>query len=93
MIVMFCRKIDTPSDVSSKDTSGAPRSGRYASRSMTMPATPASATARTTASPNGTPSRDSATAKYGPIMSNSPWAKLMSRKMPKIMASPMAMSA
>ena len=28
MMVMFCRKIDTPSDVNSSETSGAPRSGR-----------------------------------------------------------------
>jgi hypothetical protein len=93
MIAEFWSRIETPNDVNSSDTSGAPRIGRYAKRSMITPTRPASTSARTSATPNGSPSMVSTSTKYGPIMSSSPWAKLIKRRMPKIMASPIAINA
>ena len=60
---------------------------------MMMPTIPASTTAIGTASPNGTPTSVSTSTKKGPIISSSPWAKLISRRMPKMMARPMAIRA
>ena len=53
---------------------------------------PANSAPQTIASGNGTPSFATVTVIYAPAMMNSPWARLMTPIMPKMIASPLAHS-
>ena len=71
------RKIEAPIVMMIRVTTEASRAGRTPKRSIARPTATASAIAASAASGSGTPAAARNTVAMPPIMTNSPWAKLI----------------
>ena len=71
------RKIEAPMVMMIRVTTEASRAGRTPKRSIARPTATASAIAASAASGSGTPAAATNTVAMPPIMTNSPWAKLI----------------
>ena len=87
------RKIDAPMVMMIRVTTSALRAWPTASRSSSRPTTPETATAPRIATGIGAPAATSETALMPPIITNSPWAKLITRLALKMIEKPSATKA
>ena len=87
------RKIEAPMVMIMSVTTEAPRAGSTANFSSAMPTMVAAATASRMASGMGRPSATSETVAMPPIMTNSPWAKLITWLALKMIEKPRPTSA